>query len=424
LSKSAVRKGAPLPTCPRCVTREPADIILELIQTWADVRAAHPTPFRILAWNWEWSYYYPDPQAEIALRLPAGVELVLGFEMGGEKELFGRTVPVGEYALSYAGPGKQFTLTREAVRPLGTPVHAKIEINNTHELCSVPNLPVISTLHARFAAMTALEAAGYMGCWSMGARFTLNTAAIRLFMSDPARFMDEGTFLDALARDYFGLADTAGVIRAWQGFSRAFNHYPFFVNLLYHGVHNDAPARPLSLLYVGQPTGRSWCPDERGDDLGHALDAFHADCSAFTLDEVIAGYTAIRDGWEAALPDYEAALSQPADNPEHARHRAEELSVARMLAVQFRSIVNAFRFYREQQRAMAEYHLAAPCNLPRDPAMLAIMREELQNVARALPLVDADPRLGWHQDVKDYQYNGAKIREKMAQMEAELHHIT
>jgi hypothetical protein len=419
-SKSAVRKGAPKPTCPRCVVREPADLILELIQTWADVRDAHPTPFRILAWNWEWSYYYPDPQAEIATRLPAGVELVLGYEMGGEKELFGRTIPVGEYALSYAGPGQQFVRTREAVRALGTPVHAKIEINNTHELCSVPNIPVLATLHERYAAMTALETDGYMGCWSMGARFSLNTAAVRLFMADPARFMDETAYLDALARDYFGLTETADTIRAWRGFSEAYTHYPFAIQILYYGVHNDAPARPLSLHYAGTPTGRSWCPDERGDDLSHALGAFHADLSTFTLDEVIEGYTAMRDGWEAALPAYEAALDAPATDLAHRRHRAEELSVARMLALQLRSIVNLYRFYREQQRVMREHNLTAPCTLPRDPALLAIMAEELENVRRALPLVDADLRLGWHQDVNNYQYNGALIREKMAAMEREL----
>ena len=420
-SKSAVRKGAPPPACPRCRDREPAALILEIIQAWADVRAAHPTPFRILAWNWEWSYYYPDPQAEIVMRLPVGVELLLGFEMGGEREWQGRTIPVGEYSLSYAGPGRQFVLAREAVRARGTPVHAKIEINNTHELCSVPNLPVLSTLHARFAAMFALGTAGFMGCWSMGARFTLNTAAMRLFMTDPVRFTDEAVFLDALARGYFGLTETAGVIESWRGFSAAFGHYPFSVALLYNGPHNDAPARRLSLHYEGKPIGRSWGADAPGDDLAGTLGAFFSDRSSFTLDDVIAGFTRLRDGWEAALPPYEAALGDAGDaGDDGRRHRAEELGVARMLAVQFRSIVNVFRFYREQRRAMERSGLAAPCDLPRDPALLAVMEEELANVRRALPLVDADPRLGYHQDIAGYKYSGELIRAKIAALEEEL----
>lgn len=424
-SKSAVRKGAPPPTCPRCRDREPADLILELLRTWADIRAAHPTRFRILAWNWEWSYYYPDPQTEIITRLPPGVELLLGFEMGGEKNWQGRTLPIGEYSLSYAGPGKQFVSTRETVRPLGIPVHAKIEINSTHELCSVPNLPVLATLHTRFAAMSRLETAGFLGVWSMGSRLTLNTAAMRVFMRDPGRYADETAFLGAVAREYFGETETTGIIRAWRGFSAAFSHYPFTVSLLYNGPHNDAPARRLSLRFEGKPIGRSWCADEPGDDLANALAAFFSDGSSLTLQDVIAGFTRIRDGWEAALPDYEAALagkdvrSATVTAPQR-RHRQEELSVACMLAVQFRSIVNVFRFYAEQRRVMAENKLTAPCTLPRDTALLAIMRDELANARRALPLVDADLRLGWHQDINGYKYNGALIRAKLAALQAEL----
>ncbi len=462
-SKSAVRKGAPPPDCPRCKGREPADIILELLKTWSDVRDAHPTPFRILAWNWEWSYYYPDPQAEIVTRLPEGVELLLGFEMGGETVWQGRTIPVGEYSLSYAGPGKQFITTREAVRPLGIPVHAKIEINSTHELCSVPNLPVLSTLHSRFVAMSRLETAGFLGVWTMGSRLTLNTAAMRLFMGDPERFADEDVFLDELARRYFGLTATSSVISAWRGFSAAFNNYPFTVSVLYYGPHNDAPARRLSLRFEGKPIGRSWCADDPGDDLANALGPLFSDISSFTLEDVISGFVRIRDGWDSALPDYEKALANFADEPiskinkrlstaspstsgqvgdygglsraqphfeigsdkkdvaeAQSRHRQEELSAARMLAVQFRSIVNVFRFYSEQRRVIRENGLTPPCTLPRDPKLLAIMRDEIENVTRALPLVDADPRLGWHQDINGYKYNGALIRAKIAAMEAEI----
>lgn len=420
-SKSAVRKGAPPPSCPRCRDREPAELILELLRIWAEVRAAHPTPFRILAWNWEWSYYYADPQTEIISRLPAGVELLLGFEMGGEKPWQGRTLPIGEYALSYAGPGRQFVATTEAVRAGGLPVHAKIEINNTHELCSVPNLPVLATLHSRFAAMSRLGTAGFLGCWSMGARRTLNTAALRLFLASPDLFMDETAFLDALARHYFGGRQTVAVRQAWRAFSAAFSHYPFTVSLLYYGPHNDAPARPLSLHYAGRPTGRSWCADEPGDDLGPALHAFFSDGSEISLAEIIAGFTRLRDDWQAALPAYEAALAPRSQlTPEHHRHRAEERCVAAMLAVQFRSIVNVFRFHRERLRVLSEHGLVAPCILPRDPELLAIMEQEVANVSRALPLVDADPRLGFHQDIAGYKYNGAMIRAKIAAMTAEL----
>jgi hypothetical protein len=413
-SKSAVRKGAPPPTCPRCVVREPADVILELIQVWADVRREQASPFRILAWNWEWAYYYPDPQEPLSCHLPEGVELLLDIELGGMRTWRGKPQAIGEYSLSYAGPCQRFLATRAAVAARGTPVHAKIQINATHELCSVPNLPVLKTVHTKLKALLDHRVSGFMGCWSMACQYTLNTAALQLFLRDPSRASDEETFFADLAREYLGLRDTEPAARAWRQFSAAFEQYPFSIPMLYNGPHNDAPARRLSLRFEGKPAGRSWMPDEAGDDFTGVL-------QDFDIDDVVAGYSQMRDEWLAALPAYEAALENkdPDLTPEQQRHRREELSTARMLGVQIASITNVFRFARERGRIMKDRGLVAPCDLPRDPALLTIMRDEIANAARALPLVEADARLGFHDDC-GYKYNAAKIREKIAAVEAEL----
>lgn len=420
-SKSATRKGALPPTCPRCREREPAELVLELLQTWAEVARAHPAPFRILAWNWEWAYWYPDPQAQIVSRLPDGIELLLGFEMGGARPWGERIIPVGEYALSYPGPGEQFLATRELAAARQLPVHAKIELNVTHELCTAPNIPVLQTLQQRFASMTTLDVAGFLGCWSMGSRFTLNTYALTLFLRDPARFLDQQVFLDQLARDYFGLAATEGIIRAWTQFSDAYTHYPFAIPILYYGPHNDAPARRLSLHYAGTPCGRSFMDDPPGDDLHRAIT--DAD---FTPAEIVAGFTCLCEGWEAGLRDYAAALApQPAGlTAEQARHRREELGCAQMIAIQLRSTLHAYRFYFEQQRLLAASGLTPPCTLPPAPALLAIMAAEIANVEGALPLVEADARLGFHQDTQQHKYDAEKIRAKIAAMREEMRGVT
>ena len=418
-SKTVRRDGA-LPACPRCREREPAELVLELLHTWADVSRQHPTPFRILAWNWEWAYWYPHPQLPIVSRLPDGVELLLGYEMGGRRQWGDRVIPVGEYAFSFVGPGEQFILTRQAAAARGIPVHAKIELDATHELCSVPNVPVLRTIHARFAAMSRDGVAGFLGCWSMASKLTLNTHALRLFLRDPARFQDEQAFLDALARDYFGLTNTEPIISAWAAFSEAFTHYPFSVNLLYTGPHNDAPARRLSLRFEGKPTCASWRKGEPGDDLSHCVEAFFSDGQSFTLDETIDGFTRLHADWAAALPDYAALASGEPGSAEQRLHRQQELGCAQMIALQLRSIVNVFRFFREQQRVMRQHNLTAPCAIPPNEELLAIMADELANVRQALPLVDADPRLGYHQDIGGYKYNGEMIREKIAAMEAEM----
>ena len=421
-SKSNTRRGAPPPTCPRCVNREPADIVLELLEGWADARRRHAPSTRIIAWNWEWAYWYADPQAEIIGRLPAGVELMLDLEIGGTRQWLGRPNYIGEYSLSYVGPGQRFLASRALAASKGIPTHAKIQINSSHELCTVPNLPVLANLHGKLVALAEHGIAGFLGTWTIGCDLTLNTFAVKLFLRDPHRFADRQAFLDELAREYFGAAETDRVVRAWTQFGEAFSCYPFSVQMLYRGPHNDAPARRLSLHYEGTPVGRSFAPDPPGDDLSPCLHAAGVDQEAFTLYDVIEAYGRMCSAWDAALTDYEAGLAAPAPGtPEQVRHRAEELRCAQMLSVQFRSTLNVFRFYREQQRVMRERGLTAPCDLPRDPALLAVMSEEQANAERALPLVEADRRLGFHQEYQGYKYDAAMIREKLARMASELH---
>ncbi|MHB9132284.1 MAG: hypothetical protein ACYDBB_14515 [Armatimonadota bacterium] len=421
-SKHTTRPGDPPTPCPRCQVREPAELVLELLDIWAEVSRRQSTPFHVLAWNWEWSLWYPDPQLPIIDHLPAGAELLLGFEMGGTRQWQDRTIFVGEYALSFPGPAEQFVATCQAVADRNIPVHAKIELNGTHELCSIPNVPVLQTIHHRFATMAKLDVAGFMGCWSMCTRFTLNTFALTLYLRDPARFVDEQAFLDALAREYFGCTETAGAVDAWRQFSTAFTHYPFSVNVLYNGPHNDAPARRMSLRFEGKPIGRSYMPDPPGDDLSRCVTAFTTDRASFTLDEVIDGYSRMHEGWVAALQPYADSLRRDdaGITEEQRRHRHEELGCAQMIGIQLRSIVNVYRFFREQQRAMQAAGLTAPCDIPANEALLAIMAEEIANIRQALPLLEADPRLGYHQDIGGYKYNAAMIREKIAAMEEEL----
>jgi hypothetical protein len=123
------------------------------------------------------------------------------------------------------------------------------------------------------------------------------------------------------------------------------------------------------------------------------------------------------------LREYDAAFAanaQVTPSAAQEKQRGEEWGCAHMLGLQFHSIGNTFHFFREQQREMQHEGLAAPCHLPCDPALLAIMEEEVKNAEQALPLVEADERLGFHQDTRGYKYNAATIRDKITQMRAEM----
>jgi hypothetical protein len=401
--------------CPRCARREPAELVAQIARGWRDAADRHAPACRVIAWNWSWSLWYRDPQREVLGALPPGVDVLADWERGGQRAWRGRTIVVDEYAMGYAGPSERFLGTCAAARQAGRPVLAKLQIGTTHEIATVPNLPLLTNLHQKLTSLHKHGIAGFMGAWNFGCSLTLNTYAIRLFLEQPAEYRDRDRFLGTLAQTYLGVADPAAVIRAWEQFARAFEHYPFSIQLLYFSPLNDAPAHPLSFHYTGTPLGGSWVPHEFGDRLGDCL-------GKFTMGEVADAFTGLACGWQEGLAWYEQALRHfaPGASPAQRQHAMEELHCAQMIGLQFRSAANLFRFHAERQRLMAERDLVAPCDLPRTEALTSLLRAEILNAHAALPLVEADPRLGFHQEARVYMYDAALIRKKIAQMEREL----
>jgi hypothetical protein len=84
------------------------------------------------------------------------------------------------------------------------------------------------------------------------------------------------------------------------------------------------------------------------------------------------------------------------------------------------SAANLFRFHAARQALVAQHGLKPPCELPRTDELAKIMRDEIANARAALPVVESDPRLGYHQEAQCYMYTPALMRAKIARMEAEL----
>ena len=395
--------------CPRCAKREPSELVAQITRAWRTSADACNPSCRVIAWNWSWSIWYREPQREVIEALPPGVTVMADWERGGSRPWRDTTIAVDEYSLGYPGPSERFMGVRREARDTGRSLMAKLQIGATHEVATVPNIPLISNLHRRWVGLQSQGVAGFMGTWNFGCSLTLNTYAMGHFLSNPAGFRDPERFLHSLARAYLGAADPAAVAQAWEQFARAFDHYPFHIRMLYFSPVNDAPAHPLSFRYEAAPLGPSWIAHDFGDRMEDCL-------GPFSMAEVGESFGRIEREWTAGVYVYERALTSPV--PE--AHAREELTCAQMLSRQFRSAWNLFRFHRERQVLVKEHGLTPPCDLPRTESLLAIFRDEIDNARAALPLVESDPRLGYHQEAQAYMYNPAMIRSKIEQMEAEL----
>ena len=392
--------------CPRCARRPLADVIAEINNTIArGVHAASPRA-DVIAWNWAWPRNH---DMEIVERTARDVKLMFDFERGGWKTIGGKPRFVDEYSLSYAGPSERFLRLHAAARRRGLDVFAKLQIGTTHELATVPNLPLIPSLWAKAAWLRTHEMAGFLGCWCFGNRLSLNTYAFNRFLSleGPAPD-DEPSALAAVAREYFNIRDASGVLDAWRAFAQVFDHYPFQLSLLYFGPMNYALAYPLP--QPGDEERRmpvSWMPlarpfGTRLADTAQTGTVEGADENGFSLQDIRDAFARMAALMAPAVRGYEQALS--ACSGERA---AAEIRNARVIQAVFESAGHIY----------AAYLLSRTEPFDRN-AWLTTARDEIRTLEEVLPWIAGDSTIGFHEEAGSHFFTASEIREKLAELRA------
>lgn len=383
-----------LPDCPRCAGRDPLEVVAELITDLRDgTRAASPDA-HCIAWNWGWTDYFgAEPQHDLLARLPKDVTLLLDWERGGTRVMpNGKTNFVDEYSLSYVGPSERFRRTYDAARQHSLPVMVKLQVGTTHELATVPNLPLVDHLYQKIVGAEELGLHGILATWNFGNAFSLNTAAIGWLVRHPER-PDPHTFVARLAEEYFALPDGEGVANAVAQFSAAMAYFPFDLSFVYFGPQNYALAYPLTLApLTGKSMGWTWMMHERGDNLQEAS-------NQFTVEEITDLLRQLVPAWQHGVTLLQAALAG-STHP----HAAQELGVARIIGHCYRSAYNIYRTYLLRRDRPTDT----------EQQFTAILEDEIDNLAAALPLLEADPRLGFHAECQAYQYSAELVRAKLA----------
>ncbi len=404
--------GSPAPSrCPRCATRSPYDVLNDTMAAMArGMHAADPTAECI---SWPYGQYWAwgdEMTVESAGRLPPGVILQHNFESSAVGEQCGRKIRIFDYWLSYVGPSAMFAdCARAAVRNGGR-MFAKLQVGCSHEVATVPFVPVPGHLYRKYRAMHELGVSGVMQCWYFGNYpGIMNKAAGELaFAPFPAT---EDEFLATLARRDWG-DDASDVMRSWKLCQRGYGRFPLNHVFGWYGPMHDAPTWPLHLEPADLPIAPSWLIASgsaqrpypaSGDRIGECFYYTH------TLDEIVSLCGRMARDWNRGVAILKRLLPRYADNAE----RQRDIGVATALGIQFQSGYHMLRFYAlreelpwlplaEQKRALA--------------AMKRIVRRELALDAELLALCRADSRLGFHSEAEGYKYFPDKIEWRMAQL--------
>ncbi len=397
------------PTCPRCAKREPEEVIGELAGLFEKAIHSVDKRMRVIIWNWDWVIYQPDPQASIVRALPKKVTFMSDFERGSWKESFGERFYVDEYSLSTIGPSAKFTESTALARQGGRDVFAKLQIGASHEMGSIPNLPLIANVQQKLVGLYRLGVNGAMATWDFGCARSLNTYVFNRFCDDPRAGCDQDVFLRQMAREYFGGIDADAVVQAWRYFCQSFDLYPFSQRFTYYSPIHNAPAYPLRPDYRGAPMDRYYNQDF-GDRMRDTL-------VRFTWEGVIARMAEMERLWRQGLALYAPALAAKGGTAVQRRHRFEELSVARMIPVHLRGTWNAYRLHAWKVRKAGCELWDKPHRFRLDTEGRAIMADEIRNARSAIPLVEADPRLGLHFEAPNPLYTVPMIRGKIRVMQ-------
>ncbi len=406
-------KGAPGPHpfeqglggCPRCAKRQPEEIVTEIIS--AIRRGIHRSApaAEVIAWNWSWEMLWGEQcERRIVESLPEDCTVMAGFERGGWKTVLGKRLEIDEYALSFTGPSERFVRTSQQAQRRGLPVYAKLQFVNTHELASVPHLPLPGVVYDKFAGMHESGVSGMLGCWTFGNYPGLITelAAQTYFEPFP---QDRQAVLGRLAAAYFGEAAAPDVVAAWDWFAKAWNLYPFSILLLYRGPQVRGPAFPWYLEPIHKPVPGNYRHDQLpGDNLLGII----PDQDVLWFDKVLGK---LLERWAWGLQALERAFAKI---PEPTLEQYQEYGLARCIYHQMASLRNTMRFYVER-----EFMLRSP-DLETRKAVLQRLQlhihEEVANAQACLPYAAADSRLGWHSEAFDYQFTPESIRARIADL--------
>jgi len=383
-------------TCPHCKERTEADIVGELHEAIVAGVEREAPDAKVIAYDWGWG----AGSADVIKQLPSSVWLMSVSEWSLPVRRGGVDSVVGEYSISAVGPGPKALRHWEIAQQRGLKTVAKVQLNNSWELSSVPYLPVLDLVGQHCLNLKKQGVDGLMLSWSLGGYPSLNLELASLLgeMKEP----DLDVALQQLAEKHFGSEAAPHVRSAWKLFSDAFQEFPFHISVLYTAPQQMGPA---NLLY-GEPTGY------QATMVGLPYDDFASWGGPFPPAVLAAQMEAVAAGWLKGIAELEAALTSV---PAEGRSQIEsDLRVAKAAYQHFQSVANQIRFIMArdaQMAAAADADKAAAKN-----EQLAALDQEIAAASQLFDLAVADSRLGYEPS-NHYFYVPLDLVEKVVNCE-------
>ncbi len=396
LSSANVVNESPV-KCPRCAAVPKWEI---LFRSLSAMRSGMPESAQLISWLY---MARPTSRSEWVFRIaehtPENVILQYNLESNGTKMQLGKPRKGGDYWLSYTGPSQDFREIAGRAAKTGTALSAKIQVGCSHEVATVPFVPVPGLLYRKYREMKLCGVSSVMQCWYFGNYPGLMNRAAGMLAREDFANSDEDDFLVRLARPEWGEKAPA-VAAAWKMLGDAYENYPLDNMMQYYGPMHSGVIWPLFPEIALKPLAPTWKPDfgYSGDVIGECL-------GNHTLEEAVILTRRMADGWKKGLKLWQSCGSHP------------DIGVAEALSIQFRSASDILNFYLLREKLIAGIRPAATLD-----AMEEIVRREIGNSERLIPLCKADSRLGFHSEAESHQYDPDRLHWRISQLKNLLLH--
>jgi hypothetical protein len=403
-------------TCKHCENHSPAEVISEVITLINDGIKRADKHAKVIAWNWSWSMHYDDPQSEIIQKLPEDVIVMADFERGGIKQTDGFSHLVDEYSLTYVGPSERFKGTAQATLAGNHKMFAKLQLGVTHEMPTVPYFPVLDKIANKMKGVNKLGCSGMMGCWNFGNILSRNTEVAHWYSWHPVPENTNSLLLKIAARD-FGEQASEIIVKAWEAFSLASDHFPFDNKLVYGGPMSYGAAYPLFFQKENKPMPIVWLlPKEMEYNISFECmkktefgDLYENFTSALGVERNIECFKRLCRDWTDGISLLTKAFKLV---PEYLANNLErEYNVCKMIHCQFQSTLNFIEFTYLRNILYENNEIEQRHSLLQK--MLKIAESELQNSLTAKELSENDISLGFHGEAFGYFYTPEKINTKI-----------
>ena len=385
---------------------------------------AHSHGMEIVFWTYNWGKQPVQPRMELIDNLPQDITLMATFEMfEPQVKRNGLNAPSADYSLSFEGPGRYFASEAERAHTKGMRLYSMSNTGGlTWDFGVIPYQPCPYQWKRRYEGIVKAHRdwglSGLMECHHYGWWPSFVSELEKEAFTEGGIPFEEHIRLIA-ARD-FGAENVECAIEAWKLWSEAARDYVASDDNQY-GPFRLGPAYPYNY-------GGKWienqefpCPPYASFGVGIAR-LNYLDRSGY---DPRAGQVAKLDVAKmnkelALLEDMRMALGKGADMFEAMAAKAARAGRAPYRIARAEKARRMAGLGRFMQRAVitainVKHGAIAHCAGDK-AAVLEWARKEYANAKAALPLVEADSRLGWEPSM-EYVGGPEQIRWKLDRME-------